>query len=157
MTLEQWAIKWGVSYHAIQDLKNELGLIQTDPGELAGLSEAAVQSRVRLEASQKGARLFRNNVGALKDARGVPVRFGLANDNAQINEAIKSSDLIGIKPVLITPDMVGRTIGQFLAREVKEANWKYTGSDHEKAQLAFINLIISKGGDAAFCNGVGTI
>jgi len=100
-----------------------------------------------------GWRLFRNNVGVLKDERGVPVRYGIANDSPAMNKRIKSSDLIGIRPVVIAPDMVGSTIGQFVAREVKKAGWKYKGTEHEKAQLAFGTLVIALGGDFKFWNG----
>ena len=49
------------------------------------LARAAVQAAVRLEAARMGILLFRNNVGALIDVRGIPVRYGLANESTQIN------------------------------------------------------------------------
>ena len=119
--------------------------------------EARVQDEARLLASKMGWRLFRNNVGVLKDERGVPVRYGIANDSPAMNKRIKSSDLIGIRPVVITPDMVGSTIGQFVAREVKKAGWKYKGTEHEEAQLAFGTLIIGLGGDFKFYSGEGEL
>lgn len=128
-----------------------------EPDREAGQSEAAAQKEVQLEASRVGARLWRNNVGALKDARGVPVRYGLANETPGMNEVIKSSDLIGIKPVVIRPSHIGTVFGQFLAREMKAPGWKYTGTGREEAQLAYLNFVAAKGGDAAFCTGVGTL
>jgi hypothetical protein len=152
-TLYQWAARHGVTLEAIKELERVLG---TEPPLViaaTGLSEAAIQQNVRLEASRIGARLWRNNVGGYKDEYGNFIRYGLANESAQVNKVMKSSDLIGIKPVLVTPAMVGHTIGQFLSREVKAGDWTYSGSEHEVAQLAWINLITSLGGDAKFTNG----
>lgn len=123
----------------------------------AGKSEAWAQSVVRLEASEKGIACFRNNVGALKDERGRLVRYGLANDSAQMNEVIKSHDLIMCRPLTIQPWHVGHVLGQFVAREIKAPGWQYTGQGREPAQLAFANLINAKGGDAAFATGPGTL
>lgn len=150
--LNQWAIRHGVPFAALNDLRAMMGATPTDPPATPGESEAAIQKRVQLAATRVGWRLWRNNVGALKDERGVPVRYGLANDSAALNKIIKSSDLVGIKPVVITPDMVGHTIGQFVAREVKTAGWSYSGSAHERAQLKFIELVVGLGGDARFIN-----
>lgn len=157
MNLNQWALKWGVSYEALEDLRKQFGMINTDPvAPVRGNNEAAVQARVRLEASHKGARLWRNNVGAIKDERGVPVRYGLANDSKQMNDIIKSSDLIGLRPILITPQHVGQTIGQFVAREVKGPTWRYTGTKREQAQRKFLELVVSLGGDACFVTEEGS-
>lgn len=159
MNLLQWAIKWSVPIEAVEDLRREFGLINTEPKALTGESEGAVQTRIRLEASAKGLRLWRNNVGAY-DANNPPSpgsRWGLCNDNKEMNALIKSSDLIGVKPLLITQNHVGGIVGQFVAREVKAANWSYSGTKREEAQLNFLNLVASMGGDAAFANSVGTL
>jgi hypothetical protein len=121
------------------------------------MTESAAQANVRLEASQKGARLWRNNLGATTDSRGNFFRYGLANDSAAVNKTMKSSDLIGILPIVILPEHVGHIFGQFLAREMKAPGWKYTGTEREVAQLNFINLINDLGGNAAFATGRGTI
>lgn len=163
MNLNEWATQWCISPAALTDLRARMGM----DGKLAmahpkrpdeGASESRVQSMVRLEGSQKDVLLMRNNVGALLDERGVPVRYGLMNESKTMNAAVKSSDLIGIRKVLITPGHVGHTIGQFVARECKHGAWKRSPNDkHETAQEAFLNLVLSYGGDAAFAPGVGTL
>lgn len=157
MNLAQWAIKWGVPSEAAEELRREFGTINTDPPQKFGNSEGAIQNTVRLEASRKGIRLWRNNVGACTDRHGNFIRYGLANDSKKINDLIKSSDLIGLRPVTIQQHHVGQIIGQFVAREVKAGNWSYTGSDREEAQLRFLELVASLGGDAAFANSEGTL
>jgi len=154
-SLHEWAADWGISHAALIDLRQRLS--GDDLPSKPGVSEAAVQSQVRLEASRKGCRLFRNQVGAMYDATGGFVRFGLANDTHQMNLRIKSADLIGIRPVIITPAHVGTVIGQFLSRECKEGGWRYRGDKHEEAQMAWAQLITTLGGDAKFCNGEGSI
>jgi hypothetical protein len=119
-------------------------------------SESRQQSLVRIDAAESGVWLTRNNVGALLDARGIPVRYGLANESKAQNESVKSADLIGIRSVLIGPQHVGTVIGQFVSRECKHEGWTYKGDKHEVAQLNWCNFVLSKGGDAAFCTGPGS-
>lgn len=161
--IREWGKQWGVPDAALTDLERKLGisghiaLNMSEPGEQPA-SEGRQQALVMLEASQKDIYLFRNNVGALLDTRGVPVRYGLANQSKEMNARIKSSDLIGIKKRLITQAMVGTYIGQFVAREMKHEGWAFNPKDkHEAAQLTFINLMASNGADAAFCTGPGTL
>ena len=155
----QWATRHGVTLAALNELQALFGMHGGHdlPPEVKGTSEAAVQAAVRLEAARKGVRLFRNNVGALIDSRGVPVRYGLANESKGVNQSIKSADLIGWRPMLIEQRHVGTVVAQFVSREVKAVGWHYTGSDREPAQLAWAQLVTSGGGDAAFCTGVGTL
>lgn len=157
MNLTEWSLRWQVPYAAVEDLRRQMGMINTDPPAVVGMSESAVQSLVRLEASRKGCRLFRNNVGAGYLENGSFIRFGLANDSDRLNQQIKSADLIGIEPVLITQEMVGQTIGRFLSREIKAAGWQYSGTAREQAQLRWLELIASMGGNAAFAADEGTI
>lgn len=155
----QWAIRHHVSLQALHELQGMFGMHggHSMPAGHKGTSEAAAQAAVRLEASQKGVRLFRNNVGALKDERGVPVRYGLANESAEVNKVIKSSDLVGWRRRLIVPADLGAVIAQTVLREVKEPGWTYSGNEHEVAQLAWLQLGASDGADVAFCTGVGTL
>ena len=89
------------------------------------MSEAANQNRIRDHFAQQGVRLWRQNVGALKDATGRILRYGLANDSAELNRQLKSSDLIGWRSLLITPDMVGQVVAQFASVEVKDDDWQF--------------------------------
>lgn len=152
--LHEWAKRHGVTPAAMLELQGILTGVNTEPATTRAKpkSEGAISNDVRLEAGRKGVRLFRNNVGACMDDRGRPIRYGLANDSKQMNQRVKSSDLIGIRPVLITESMIGATIGQFVAREVKASSWVYRGNDHELAQLRFMTLIVGLGGDACFTN-----
>lgn len=151
--LHNWAIRHHVSLEALQELHVLLTSTVPSPTTAQGASESDVQARVRVAASQAGDVLWRNNTGVLPDARGVPVRFGLCNESKAVNDKCKSSDLIGIKRVLITHAHVGSVIGQFYAREVKRAGWHYTGTPREIAQLRFIEAVVAMGGDAGFTTG----
>jgi len=156
--IHAWAIRHSVSMVALNDLYELLGVGSRPVGvEQPSESEAAVQNRVLLEAPHAGVMLFRNNVGVLQDKNGRPVRYGLANDSKAVNERFKSGDLIGWRRKLITANMVGGHIAQFVSREVKEAGWRYTGTPREVAQLAWANLVLVAGGDACFVTGTGTL
>jgi hypothetical protein len=111
---------------ALHELQQAFGQLNNDPPHMAGKSEGAVQALVRLEATRKGKRLFRNNVGAGYLQDGSFIRWGLANDSKAVNDVCKSSDLIGISPELITAADVGQPRGRFIAREIKEAGWQYS-------------------------------
>jgi hypothetical protein len=152
MNLYEWANRWNIPPAAITELRTMMGQVNTDPPPANGLSEAAIQANIRLDATRKGMRLWRNNVGAVETEDGRFIRYGLCNDSKKMNQTIKSSDLIGIKPVTIEPHHVGTVIGQFVAREVKAGNWRYSGSAREEAQARFIELVVSLGGDAKFAN-----
>lgn len=153
MSLLTWALRHGVGPAALNELQYELGLLTpalTPDAPAHGKSEAFVQSGARLEASRRGIRAFRNNVGALTDENGRLVRYGLANETGAVNDAVKSSDLIGWRRVLIMPQHVGYTVAQFWCREVKAPGWQFTGKGREVQQKAWIDMVNSEGGDGAF-------
>ncbi len=103
-------------------------------------SEQAIMNDILLELAGCGVLLFRNNTGALKDERGRLVRFGLA---------VGGSDLIGITPVTVTQDMVGKKLAVFTAIEVKARRGVATSR-----QLAFIERIRELGGLAGVARSV---
>jgi hypothetical protein len=120
--------------------------------------ESAVQQRVRLELARLGALAWRNNSGACEDKTGRIIRYGLCNDSPQMNRSLASSDLIGVTPVVVTPDMVGRVIGVFTAVECKHSDWHLTpGDKRAQAQLRFIQLVQSVGGIGGFVNDPGQV
>lgn len=138
---------------------------------MTSASESRVQSAVRLEAAQSGVTLWRNQVGAFQAPdKSQPackccgqhppsprvIRFGLANDSAQLNAVLKSSDLIGWRRHVVTPGDVGRTLAVVVARECKPQGWTFRGTDREIAQQRFIDMINQAGGDAAFVTGPGS-
>lgn len=143
-----WAARHGVSATALHELANILGAGAT-PENMGGGSEARTQSLVRLEAPRVGMRLFRNNVGVLRDERGVPVRYGLANESKQVNERLKSADLIGWRRL----EIGGQVVAQFVSLECKPAGWRYRGDAHEQAQQRWAALVATDGGHAKFVTG----
>lgn len=127
--------------------------------EANGPSESAVQADARLIASAEfGTPLWRNNSGAAAminpkrpDDPPRHVRFGLGNDSAKLNEKWKSSDLIGVKPLMIERHHVGRKLGVFTAIEVKETGWTFKPSDKRaKGQATFMNAVAMLGGLSGF-------
>lgn len=87
------------------------------------MSESEILQQVRRAVSEIGVRVFRNNVGVLKDKQGNHVRYGLCNG---------SSDLIGWD-----------STGRFVAIEVKRPGGKITPE-----QQNFIDQVNKAGGIA---------
>jgi hypothetical protein len=114
------------------------------------MNENELSALVRLEAEKQGMRLWRNNVGATYTKEGNFIRYGLANDSKQLNSVVKSADLIGVKPIRITSEMIGKVIGQFVSYEIKNPHWVYRGTPHEMSQHRWLELIKMLGGDARF-------
>lgn len=96
---------------------------------------------IMLGLSRPGTILFRNNCGALKDADGRLVRYGVANPGG--------SDLIGWRSITVTPDMVGRKVAIFTAIEVKGERGRATD-----AQVNFIDRVKADGGLAGIARCV---
>jgi hypothetical protein len=143
-SVHAWATRWQIPAACLAELLAIMGVSPVPPAADAQGSEAGVQAAVRLEAARRGALLWRNNCGATQDERGNYIRYGLCNESKQVNAVCKSSDLIGIG-----------SDGRFWAIETKAPGWKYRESDaRAKAQLAFIKLVLARGGVAKFVTGV---
>lgn len=155
--IDDWAKRWNLPPAALNELRAIMGIhyqATTKPGK----SESFAQQEIRLEAPRHGVALWRNNNGAFKDEENDRlIRFGLANDSKAMNDRIKSHDLIGITPIVITPEHIGKRLGVFTSIEVKKPGWIFKGTQRELAQQAWANLVISLGGFAQFATGKGDI
>jgi hypothetical protein len=102
------------------------------------MTEADLMRLIVRELSVGNVRLFRNNVGKLKDSRDRYVTYGLG---------VGSSDLIGIKHQCSRD--VAIVVGQFIAIEVKRPGQKATPE-----QQNFIDTIRKLGGLAGVAHSV---
>lgn len=90
---------------------------------MARNAETNIQNAILLALSRAGALVWRNHVGVyrpISDPDSV-VRIGTPG----------MADIIGVVPVTITPEMVGKTIGVAAAFEVKTAK----GAQEQKQKL----------------------
>ena len=104
------------------------------------MRETELVKRLQVALSEIGARLFRNNVGVLKDRTGHYVAYGLCKG---------SSDLIGWLPITITPSMIGHRVAVFLAVEAKSEDGHLTPE-----QSAFLAAVQKAGGVALVARDV---
>lgn len=108
-----------------------------------------------IEGSKLGARLFRNNVG-LGWVGGIiritkEIKMNLRPGDMVIRSARAlhaglcegSSDAVGFTPVLITQDMVGKTVPIFTAIESKTGKGQLS-----QMQKSFIDMVLAFGGIA---------
>ena len=97
------------------------------------MSESAVLKNIMLSCCRGAVRLWRNNVGALKDKNGVWIRYGVCNPGG--------SDLIGYRSVKVTPEMVGSTLAVLACIEVKAP-----GGRLRPEQSQFLSAVQAAGG-----------
>lgn len=99
------------------------------------MKESNIQKLIMIAVSDNGCMIMRNNCGVLKNPAGIPIKFGVGSPGG--------SDLIGITPVEITAEMVGKVLGVFTAIEVKTETGKVRPD-----QIRFIEAVKRKGGIA---------
>ena len=108
------------------------------------MTEKDIEKLIILSAQKAGSTVFKNNVGTCEKidphtGKKYFIRFGLCEG---------SSDLIGITPIEIKPDMVGKRIGLFTAIEVKKDVKKSYNKHRMETQKAFIDFVNTNGGIA---------
>ena len=93
--------------------------------------------------SRPGMRLFRNNVGVAVYSDGSRVAYGLCPG---------SSDLIGFQTIRIAPEMVGQSIAQFIAIEVKGPDTRLRAG-----QRNFLRVVSEAGGKAVLARSLDDV
>jgi hypothetical protein len=111
------------------------------------MSEHAIQNTIRNALAGKGL-IFRANVGEAwtgSKIEKLPGNRLLITDPRRFATGLPPgfSDLFGLVPVVITPEMVGQTVAVFTALEVKTGK----GKARDK-QAAFIKAVNDNGGRA---------
>ena len=125
------------------------------------MKETNIMRSILLALGQSDARLFRQNVGTgwagkklrLQPGQSYVVKHGdVVIQNARPLRAglcEGSSDLIGWRQVVITPDMVGTPVAVFTALEVKTPKGRAT-----KEQANFLDVVQDAGGFAGIVRSV---
>ena len=104
------------------------------------MTGAQLTAEIQLALATGDCRLWRNQVGKYHLADGRWISSGLA---------VGSADLIGIKSVTVTKEMVGKKIGVFLSVEVKGQGDKPTTK-----QTAWRDMVRELGGIACIARNV---
>lgn len=97
--------------------------------------EKIVQQQVWQALAAHRVMTWRNNIGCARYGQQF-VQYGLGGKGG--------SDLIGIMPLRVTSEMVGKTLGVFVAVETKRSK----GGKVDPLQEHFIDLVRSRGGIA---------
>jgi len=120
------------------------------------MRESSISPRIQMEAALHfNATLLRNNNGACQDKTGRLIRYGLGHTKP--DQELRSSDLIGWTPVVITPDMIGKTVAVFTAVEVKTEGWTRPTDEREIAQQRFVELVRNSGGLSIIATSVKSV
>lgn len=107
------------------------------------MTESPHLRKLLLALSAAGARVFRNNVGMLRDARGQWIKYGVCNPGG--------SDCVGWMSVTVTPEMVGRRVAVFTAIEAK------VDAAVTEEQRNFLRQVSDAGGIALVVRNEGAI
>lgn len=99
------------------------------------MSETLIVKKILLALSSSGTMAFRNNTGAYKSAAGHFIKYGVGGAGG--------SDILGLTPITITQEMIGKRVAVFTAIEAKTKTGKAT-----EQQKNFISAIKKQGGIA---------
>lgn len=119
------------------------------------MSEADLMRQIQIDmCHDSGVRLWRNNVGdgwVGSVARRTPFEITLSHYRPiHFGLGVGTSDLIGLRSIEITPDMVGKRVAVFTALEVKSRSSRPTPE-----QRAYVEVVKFLGGFAGVVRSVG--
>lgn len=120
------------------------------------MSERRIQSEIMLALAEHGITGWRQNVGTgwAGDVQKMPDGSVLVRNPRPIHAGLckGSSDIIGLRSVVITQAMVGAMIAQFTALEVKQPG-RYPTPEQQR----FLDFVRSKGGIAMVARSVADL
>lgn len=129
------------------------------------MSERRIQSEIMLALADHGMTAWRNNVGTgwagsrvtqIKRTGAVQVEPGdvVVRNARPLHAGLckGSADLVGLRSVIVTPEMVGEALAQFVALEVKRP-----GARPTQEQRQFLEFVGNAGGFARVVRGVGDL
>lgn len=132
--------------------------------------ESSIQREIMLAASNAGMTIWRNNTGTAWQGNKMMLRDAIiilpSGQQIRIDRAVLlqnprpvsfglcpgSSDLIGIRPLVIGDEHLGQRIAQFVALEVKAKGKKPT-----EKQQQFLEFVEQRGGVSAIIRGVSDL
>lgn len=115
-------------------------------------SETDLNRLIQLDLSIADTRLFRNNVGHAWQGKHFTIHDGKLVSGVARNIAFGlgegSSDLIGLRSLVITPAMVGRRVAVFTAIEGKRPSGKIKVTAEQESFIAMVNRMGGQAGVA---------
>lgn len=116
------------------------------------MTEHDIQNSIRIALAHRNIYTERMNAGKFWGGK-VLAHDGrhlvLDNPTQVIGAAPGTADLVGFRPLQVTPDMVGKTIAQFVAIEVKKP-----GERPRENQLRYLRMINQRGGVGVWADDV---
>jgi hypothetical protein len=107
------------------------------------MKEQGIQNQILTAMGRKGAYALRINSGTFWGGKMVKHdgKYLVLENPTKIQGAIAgTSDIVGCKPITITPEMVGNKIGRFVAIEVKKP-----GENAKDHQAKYLSVMKSMG------------
>lgn len=119
------------------------------------MTEHDIQNSIRIALSRNGIYTERSNAGKFWGGKVIAhdgKRVVIENPTQIVGAVAGTSDLIGFRSLQVTQDMVGKTIAQFIAIEVKKP-----GERPRENQIAYLNMVNKRGGVGIWVDNVDKV